>query len=199
MKATICTMWDLRELLSWYLCFQYVVAIAFFASLCLFLTQFSGVSVCLSWNCSHELKVYSWVWKSVLSLLAHQCRLFLFGVKPHTANTFEKTPSLSSGGKDNEFLCWVKEGASPCFRKYNRQNWHGVGDRGQSSLKGQICWREWTYCKKKTNKKTPAAAWEFCIHLHWGGWTDSLIRGHFASKLYSSLSLLLFAWQQLPL
>lgn len=51
-------------------------------------------------------------------------------------------------GKDNEFLCQVEEGASPCFRKYNRQHWHGAGDRGQSSLKGQICYREWTYCTK---------------------------------------------------
>lgn len=42
------------------------------------------------------------------------------------------------GGKDNEFLCQVEEGASPCFQKHNRQH------RGQSSPKGQIYYREWT-------------------------------------------------------
>lgn len=73
--------------------------------------------------------------------------------RSHTTNTFEKTTLASSGGKDNEFLCQVEEGDSHCFQKYGRQHWHGAGSRGQSSLKGQVCYREWTQLRKKKGKK----------------------------------------------
>ncbi len=51
-----------------------------------------------------------------------------FSERSHTTNTFEKTTSASSVGKDNEFLCQVEEGDSPCFQKNNRQHWHGAGE-----------------------------------------------------------------------
>lgn len=153
-----------------------------------------GGSERLRWNWRRELRVYSWVLGVGLVLVSTSLQTLPLLERSHTTNTFEKTTSASSGdvgGKDNEFLCQVEEGDSPCFQKYNRQHWHG--DRGQSSQKGHICYREWKQWGR------PAAAWEFCIHLHWGGWTDPLIRDHFASKLNLPLSLLLFAWQQLPL
>lgn len=79
----------------------------------------------------------------VSSLLAHHCTLLLFW-NVAMPQTHLRRPILRplGGGKDNEFLCQVEEGDSPCFQKNNRQHQHGAGDRGQSSLKGQICYRE---------------------------------------------------------
>lgn len=89
--------------------------------------------VCLNWNWRHE----------VSSLLAHHCTLLLFW-NVAMPQTHLRRPILRplGGGKDNEFLCQVEEGDSSCFQKNNRQHQHGAGDRGQSSLKGQICYRE---------------------------------------------------------
>lgn len=46
---------------------------------------------------------------------------------------------VSSREKHNEFLCQVGEGVILCFQRYDRERWHGTGDRGQSSERGQIC------------------------------------------------------------
>lgn len=40
--------------------------------------------------------------------------------------------------------------------------------------------------------------WKFCIHFHWGAWTDSLIGARFASKLNFALSLSFFLFCCLP-
>lgn len=94
--------------------------------------------------------------------------------RSHTTNTFEKTTSASSGGKDNEFLCQVEEGDSHCFQKYSRQHWHGAGSRGQSSLKGQVCYRGWTQLWKKKRKKITACCSSVrVLHsftLRWMNW-----------------------------
>lgn len=128
--------------------YECAVALAFIASLRFFHPVWLGFGV-------SQLKLQTWIESLFMSL---EVGLVLVSTSLQTLpfwsvaifhkHIWEDHFCVLYRGKDNEFLCQVEEGASPCFRKYNRQHWHGAGDRGQSSLKGQICYREWTYCTK---------------------------------------------------
>lgn len=137
-----CTIWD-RCWADIHACHEYVAALAFIALPVLFLYAGGAFG-------APPLKLKTGIESLFMSL---EVGLVLVSTSLQTLplwsvaipQTHLRRPLLRPlGGKDNEFLCQVEEGDSPCFQKYNRQHWLGAGDRGQSSLKGQICYREWT-------------------------------------------------------
>lgn len=99
---------------------------------------------------------------------------------------FEKTSSVSSRAERimNSFVRWKKM-LHPVLVN--------ISDNAGMvlNLEGRVHWKDKSVTGNEHSVKRPATVWEFCIHLHWGGWADSLIRAYFGWILLRTYSVCL--------